>query len=216
MRRIGHFYLLVMALVGWIAVGVQIGLVVRIYTNARLPVIDGIVDALSYFTVVTNLLVAIVVTIAGQGYSNSFWTRPGTMSAAAVYIFSVGLFYTLLLSALWHPVGLELAADVALHDLIPILYTIYWIFFVPKGTLHWSQPFYWLAYPALYMAYSMLRGVLISRYQYPFANVTTMGYWRVIANSAMLLGGIYILGLIVVRIDMFVGRFRARRIRVSR
>ena len=44
------------------------------------------------------------------------------MSAVAVYIFAVGLVYSLLLSALWHPVGWALVADVALHDLMPILY----------------------------------------------------------------------------------------------
>ncbi len=211
MKRVGQTYLMVMALIGWLAVALQIGLVVRIFVSAGLSAINGVIDALSYFTVFTNLLVAVSVTAAARrGHVNKFWTRPSTMSAVAVYIFAVGLVYSLLLSALWHPVGWALVADVALHDLMPILYTIYWLIFVPKGTLKWSQPIYWLAYPLLYMAYSLLRGILISRYQYPFADVTAMGYLKVFANSAMLIAGFYVLGLILVGIDRLIGRNLAR------
>jgi hypothetical protein len=102
----------------------------------------GVIKTLSYFTILTNLLVAVVATASlASRRSDGFFTRPNTESATAVYIAIVGIIYSLLLRALWEPTGLQLAVDVALHDVIPILYLVYWVAFVPKGTLSWLAPF---------------------------------------------------------------------------
>lgn len=208
--KLRQLYLVVMAIAAWFAVALQIFLVVRIVTDEGQPAINGVVNALSYFTVLTNLLVAIVVTASVlRGNSDTFLTRPSIMSAIAVYIFVVGLMYSLFLRALWEPTGLQLVADVGLHDLMPILYVLYWLLFVPKGTLRWNQPIYWLIYPAMYFTYSLLRGAFTGRYLYPFGDVSALGYPAVLANSAILLVGFLVLGLMLVAI----GRLRDRRTR---
>jgi hypothetical protein len=198
-----------MALLGWSAVSLQIVLVASIFKDVGLPVTSGIIDALSYFTVLTNILVAIVVTASIiRGKPDTFLTGPGTMAAVAVYIIIVGVIYSLFLRPLWNPVGFQLAADVALHGLTPILYPIYWLIFVPKGKLKWIYPVYWLIYPLFYVAYSLLRGLLINRYLYPFADITILGYRKVFANTAILLLTFLALGLIMVAIDRAIARFR--------
>jgi len=157
--KLKQLFLVAMTILGWLALAIQMFLVVRIVTDAGQPPINGVINTLSYFTVLTNLLVAIVVsTSALRGHSDTFLTRPSTMSATALYILVVGLIYSLVLKALWEPTGLQRAADVALHDVMPVLYVLYWLLFVPKGTLRWSQPIYWLIYPLVYFAYSLLRG----------------------------------------------------------
>ena len=192
MRWIARSYLLAMALLGWSAVSLQIVLVASIFKDVGLPVTSGIIDALSYFTVLTNILVAIVVTASIiRGKPDTFLTGPGTMAAVAVYIIIVGVIYSLFLRPLWNPVGFQLAADVALHGLTPILY-----------------PIYWLIYPLFYVAYSLLRGLLINRYLYPFADITILGYRKVFANTAILLLTFLALGLIMVAIDRAIARFR--------
>lgn len=212
-EKLGRAFLLVIAILGWSAVTLQIFLTTRMVMDAGLSLMDGIVKTLSYFTVLTNILVAIVATASVlRGNSDTFLTRPSTMSATAHYIFVVGLIYSLVLRALWDPTGLQLAADIALHDLIPILYVLYWLIYVPKGTLRWIQPVYWLIYPFAYITYTLIRGSFGAQYPYPFVDVSALGYPAAFANIAMLFAMFLGLGLIAVVLDRLIGRFRSREI----
>jgi hypothetical protein len=204
-----QFCLVLLAVIAWLAVLLQIALAVRTVTAAGQSPLVGVVNTLSYFTILTNLIVAIVSTASAlcnaSNISDTFLTRPSTMSAVAVYIFIVGLTYSLLLRSIWDPTGLSLVLDVALHDITPVLYVLFWFFFVPKGTLRWSQPIYWLIYPVLYVVYSLIRGAITGRYPYYFVDVTLLGYPKALVNTVLLLIGFWIIGLIVVAIDRFAG-----------
>jgi hypothetical protein len=181
--------------------------------------LSGVINTQSYFTILTNLLVAIVSTasaLRGAGSSgadipDTFLTRTSTLSAVAVYIFIVGLTYSLLLRSIWDPTGLSLVLDVALHDITPILYVLFWFFFVPKGTLWWSAALYWLIYPVVYVLYCLARGAITGLYPYYFVDVTLLGYPKALLNTALMLLGFWMIGLIVVAIDRFVGRSRLNR-----
>jgi hypothetical protein len=208
-------FLIFLAVIAWIAVLLQIAVAVRAVTAAGQSSVVGVINTLSYFTILTNLIVAIVSTASAlRGASNTvdtpdtFLTRPSTMSAVAVYIFIVGLTYSLLLRSVWEPTGLNAVLDVALHDVTPILYLLFWFFFVPKGTLRWNQPIYWLIYPVLYVLYCLVRGAITGKYPYYFVDVTLLGYPKALVHTALLLVGFWVVGLIVVAIDRFVGRSR--------
>jgi hypothetical protein len=210
--------LILLAVIAWLAVLLQIALAVRTVTAAGQSSVVGVINTLSYFTILTNLIVAIVSTASATrgdsntvGTSNTFLTRPSTMSAVAVYIFIVGLTYTLLLRSIWDPTGLNAVLDVALHDVTPILYVLFWFFFVPKGTLRWSQPLYWLIYPVLYVLYCLVRGAITGLYPYYFVDVTLLGYPKAIFNTALLLIGFCVVSLIAVAIDRLAGRSRLNR-----
>jgi hypothetical protein len=200
-------YLLLLAVIAWCALILQTALVIKtVVAGGQSPLI-GIVNTFSYFTVLTNLLVSIVCTASVlRDRPGTFLTRPSTLSAVAVYIFVVGLTYSLLLRSLWSPTGLNAVADISLHDVVPILYTLYWIFFVRKGTLRWSQPLSWLIYPLLYVIYCLVRGARIGFYPYHFADPILLGYPRALANTAFLLIGFWLLGLLAVAIDRMAGR----------
>jgi hypothetical protein len=208
--------LILLAVIAWLAVLLQIALAVRIVTAAGQSPITGVINTLSYFTILTNLIVAIVSTAAAlhsptSNAPDSFLSRTSTFSAVAVYIFIVGLTYSLLLRSIWDPTGLSLVLDVALHDITPILYVLFWFFFVPKGTLRWSDPVYWLIYPVLYVLYCLIRGAITGLYPYYFVDVTLLGYPKALLNTALLLVSFWIVALIVVAIDRFVGRSRLNR-----
>src|ERR1700755_2268486 len=88
--------LILLAVIAWLAAPLQTALAVRTVTAAGQSPLVGIINTLSYFTILTNLIVAIVSTAsalrgAAAGTSSSFLTRTSTMSAVAVYIFIVGL-----------------------------------------------------------------------------------------------------------------------------
>jgi hypothetical protein len=205
-------YLLLIAAIAWCALILQTGLVIKaVMADGQSPLV-GIVNTFSYFTVLTNFLVATVCTASLlRDRSDIFLTRPSTHSAVAVYIFVVGLIYSLLLRSLWSPTGLNAVADIALHDVVPILYTLYWIFFVRKGTLRWSQPLSWLIYPLLYVVYCLVRGARIGFYPYHFVDPILLGYPKALTNTAFLLIGFWLLGLLAVAIDHIVGRSLLRR-----
>jgi hypothetical protein len=192
-------FLFAIAVIAWLAVALQIFLTTEAVMRDGFSALYGIVKALSYFTILTNLLVAVVATSALTARAaENFFTRPSTMSATAVYIAVVGIIYSLLLRALWEPSGLQLAVDVALHDAVPVLYVAYWVLYVPKGSLRWFDALRWLLYPLAYVLYTVVRGELTGDYPYPFANVAQLGYATVLANTALLLVVFFVLGLICV------------------
>jgi hypothetical protein len=94
----------------------------------------------SFFTILTNLLVALGTTFAVSGARcriGLLFSQPVVQTATAIYISVVGVVYSFILRELWAPTGLQKIADVLLHDLIPLLYVAFWIFFVPKSNLRW-------------------------------------------------------------------------------
>ncbi|HUZ64880.1 MAG TPA: Pr6Pr family membrane protein [Acetobacteraceae bacterium] len=204
-------FLAAIALLGWLIIGLQTLLTVRIVIQAGRSMADGVVTTFSYFTVLTNLLVAVVATACLlRRRSDNILTRPGILTAAAVYIAVVGLVYSLVLRALWQPAGLQRVLDMAEHDAMPVLFVTYWLAFVPKGGLRWKEPAAWLIYPVLYGAWALLRGALTGRYPYPFLDVRALGYSRTLANLAMLVALFLAVGLIFVALDRAIGRARRR------
>nr|WP_245196849.1 Pr6Pr family membrane protein [Labrys sp. LIt4] len=164
--------------------------------------LDGVVLVFSYFTVLTNTLVAIVAGASALlGERNGLLTRPGTRAAAAIYIFVVGAIFAALLTGLRETHGLDRLADDTLHRVVPVLFVLYWLLFVPKGQLRWRDPVAWMLYPLLYVAYSLLYGALSGRYLYPFGDVSVLGYGGALANGLLILAGFLVLGMIVVAID---------------
>jgi hypothetical protein len=114
----------------------------------------------------------------------------------------------LVLERTWNPTGLQLAADIVLHKVVPVLYVIAWLLFVPKGMLQWRHPIQWLLYPAVYAAYTMMRGEITGRYPYPFSDVGALGLPRVLVNTAVIFVLFFVLGAIVVAIDHRLGQLR--------
>jgi hypothetical protein len=207
--KLKHLCARLLAIIAWLAVVVQIAVAVKtVMAEGQSPLLS-VINTLSYFTILTNILVAMVSTaVALHGDSDAFLTRPSTQSAVTVYIFLVGVTYSLLLRSVWEPTGLNAILNIALHDVVPVLFVFYWFLFVPKGTLRWSQPICWLLYPLLYVLYCIVRGELTGIYPYHFVDVTLLGYPRALTNTVLLLLSFWILGLIVVAIDQLLGKSR--------
>ena len=136
----------------------------------------------------------------------AFFASVTVQSGTAVYIAIVGIVYSLLLRHIWNPQGWQKVADVPLHDLIPLLYVVYWVIFVRKSSLLWKHAVWWLTYPAAYFAYTLLRGAALGWYPYPFLDANALGYSRVSMNAVMLLAAFLLTGLLVVGIGRWMGR----------
>ena len=192
----------VIAGLGWFGLSVQLYFNIHWALVKDLSIPAHLINYFSYFTVETNLLVALMLTITCvRPQAEQFLTTPSVRSALVVYMIIVGVVYAVLLRNLWHPQGVQLLADRVLHDAIPFLYPLYWLAYLPKGSLRWSDPAWWLVFPVVYFLYSMLRGAAFGTYLYPFFDVAQLGFARVTMNGIGLLAGFFGLGVVVTAID---------------
>lgn len=197
------------AILGWVGLAIQLYLILysRWTLDARL--IGGLVSFFSYFTVLTNTLVATVLTCewtSRESAARRWFLQPWVSSAIAVSIAVVGLVYSVLLRHLWHPEGWQFLADELLHDIMPLLFLAYWWRCVPKGTLRLRHIGLWVIYPLVYFAYALWRGHLLAVYPYPFIDVDKLGYPQVFVNAGGLLAGFVVVALMVIGLDRWQGR----------
>jgi len=196
-----RIYAAVGALLGWFALALQLYLMlVQAPGPERL---DAVITYFSFFTILTNILTAVVFTAvalqpkAGWG---QWLRRPSVQAATAVYIAIVGMVYQLLLRQLWNPQGAQWVADVLLHSIIPVGYVVYWLLFAPRAGLNWKDAVVWLTYPAVYLVYILARGAVSGLYPYPFVDVNVLGYGGVIARAGLLMLVFLGMGLLVVAV----------------
>jgi len=197
----------VFAGVGWLALAGQFAVFVEAWTLTG--VLERLEKYFSYFTILTNILVALVLTLPLMpGTSRAgVWSRSeGVRAGVAMYAVVVGVIYHLLLRATWEPRGFQIVTDTLLHTVMPLAILIDWLAFTPKGHLRWLDAGKWLAFPLAFGAWSLLHGAIGRWYPYWFIDVGELGYGRVLLNLGGLLVFFALVGLIVVAIDRTLGR----------
>ena len=172
-------------IVSWTVVIVQYFLMIQ---NRVVAVPETALRFFSFFTILTNILVAIVYSanyFVGKK-SLGFFVNPRVQTAVGVYIFIVGFVYNLILRFIWKPSGLQQVVDEFLHLSIPIVYILVWFFYVKKETIIWTSVFAWLLYPLIYICVVLFLGSFSNFYPYPFIDVSVLGY-KVVFRNALLL-----------------------------
>jgi hypothetical protein len=198
-----RIYAAVGALLGWFALALQLYLMLVQAPPGIAALLATVLTFISFFTILTNLLVALVLSAVALRIETAwgrFFSSPSMQAGAAVYIAIVGMVYRLLLRQLWNPQGAQWVADVLLHDVIPVGYVLYWLLFAPRAGLRWKDAIDWLVYPAVYLVYILARGAVSRVYPYPFVDVNVLGYGGVLVRAAMFLLVFLGMGLIVVTV----------------
>ncbi len=175
------------ATIAWFSVLTQYYLMIE---NRVTPILETTIRFFSFFTILTNLLVAIYFTLSLIKKENrvlSIINKPGTLTAVTVYITIVGLVYQILLRHVWDPKGMQRVIDELLHSAIPILVTIFWYLYEEKKSIAYKQILKWLIYPLIYLLFILIRGEFSNFYPYPFVNITNLGLKQVLINSAGLI-----------------------------
>ncbi|NMX55176.1 MULTISPECIES: Pr6Pr family membrane protein [unclassified Pseudomonas] len=202
-------YVATAALAGWTGLAIQQYLIFYSRWEAGASLLGGLINFFSFFTVLTNTLVVVVLSYAlvnRESAVKRFFLAPAVSSGIAASIVVVSLAYNLLLRHLWSPTGFQFIADELLHDVMPLLFVIYWWRCVPKGTLHFKHIGGWVIYPLVYFGYVLLRGHLLGQYQYPFIDVDSLGYPQVFVNAGGILAGFVLIALAVVGLDKVLKR----------
>ena len=193
-----RFFGITLALVTWFAIILQLLITTESYINF-----------FSYFTILSNILVAVTLSCAiftPHTKLGSYCASISVQSAIALYIFIVGLVYNLVLRGIWEPKGWQLVADNLLHVAVPLFYVVYWLVFIPKGTLNWKDGIVWAYFPLAYLIYSLIRGHLMGWYPYPFLNVSKFGYQKVFVNSGFMVIAFVVVGFLLIAFNKFMGK----------
>jgi len=184
------FYVGLAALVVWFGLGLQFYISTQLYVSQGRTFAGAIIQILSYFTVLTNILVALAfsyILLSPNSKTGQFFSRTSTLTAIVVYITIVGCIYNIILSTQWNPQGLFKLADTLLHTVSPILFIIFWLVFVPKVKLRWILSIKWLWFPFFYLLYSLVRGQVLGIYPYFFMDIGVLGYKQTIINCLFVL-----------------------------
>jgi hypothetical protein len=198
--------------IAWSGVLLQLVLSLRLALRSGQTAADGLVSYFGYFTVLTNLFVALALSAVLREAARPkgrLLAHPQVLACAAVSIALVGLAYHVLLRHIWDPQGAQWLADVLLHYVTPLGFVLWWVARAPWPDLRWWSPLAWSMFPVAYLAYALARGVWLSRYPYPFIDVTALGYAQVMWNAMALLAVFLVLGGGLVGLKSLWRKFRS-------
>lgn len=186
------------AAIGWFAVITQLYLMML---NRVVSIPETIFRFFSFFTIDTNILVALCFTfifLRGNSRTSRFLTNPTRITAITIYITIVGIVYNVILRSIWQPEGLQKVIDELLHSVIPVLFILFWLIFVPIEQLKWKNAFSFLIYPIIYMTYAVVHGAVTKFYPYLFVDVNRLGYNKALFNAGLFLLAIFLLSLTLI------------------
>ncbi|HET8969819.1 MAG TPA: Pr6Pr family membrane protein [Candidatus Nanopelagicales bacterium] len=174
-----------------------------------------VADNLSYFTIWSNIVVAVVLTVLAL--------RPGADSPllrvlrldTLLMITITGLVYAVVLAPGAEPLqGWQVAGNFFVHQATPVVTVVVWLVVGPRGWIRWSTIPSALILPIVWLVYTLIRGAVIDAYPYGFLDVIRHGYGTVLLNVV----GVLVLGLLVCAVLLAVDRWltRGRRDRDAR
>ncbi len=189
-----------LALVAWFGVLLQLLLSIQLaQANGKL-VVEGLVVYFGYFTVLSNIFVALVASarvMATRTREPGWLARETTLGCATTAIILVGIAYHLLLRKIWDPQGWQWLADVVLHYIVPLLTLMVWMLLRHPQRLPVWHPLAWCLYPIAYLVYALVRGIWLNSYPYPFIDVNVLGSPRMLLNGIGLLVAFVVVGYLV-------------------
>lgn len=151
----------------------------------------------SFFTIQSNIFVAVVLLICGL---TSLGERPTLRfdmirGAAVAYIALVGVVYGVLLSGYQEELQTNVPwADTVVHKIIPIVMVVDWLLMPPGRRIDFRRALIWTIYPIVYLAYTLIRGPRVDWWPYPFLNPhhESQGYGVVALYSVGIAAGFII------------------------
>jgi hypothetical protein len=164
----------------------------------------------SFFTILSNLFAAAVLfeggrrQLVGSGEVAGLWR-----GAAVVYMAVTYIVFAILLRDAQEELQTHVAwVDSVLHRVMPVVVIVDWLVAPPHRAITARQALWWLAFPLVWLAFTLVRGAIDGRYPYAFLNPANGGYGVV----ALYCVAIFVLFLIVIGVVAWTGNaLRARR-----
>ncbi len=163
------------------------------WSSERLPDYYGW-NLFSYFTVESNLIAAAVFVLAAIAITRKKpfgdWFRY-VRGGAVLYMLVTGIVYATLLQN--NPdanpaLGFDWK-NFVLHQLGPLFIIAWWLLWPSAKAISAREAWWWLAFPVVWIAYTLIRASATGWYPYPFLNPDKVGGWSGVT--------VYIIGITV-------------------
>lgn len=116
--------------------------------------------------------------------------------AAVVYLAITGVVYALLLAGLPGQ-GVQPWVNTVVHQVVPVVLVLDWLLVPPARPVPLPRAWWWLVFPLLFCAYTLVRGPFVGWYPYPFLDPGPHGYGHVAVGAAGIAVGFVVATLLV-------------------
>lgn len=145
-----------------------------------------VANLFTFFTILSNILVAIVCAVLAACPRHRSTPFAVAWLDAVLAIAVTGIVYNTVLAGLYDLRGAEYFADRLFHLVSPLMFLVGWLLFGPRGLVTARVVALSLIYPLAWLAFTLVRGAIITWYPYPFLDVTVLGYGQVVLNSLLI------------------------------
>ena len=148
------------------------------------PLGDRLLRLVSYFTIQSNVLVAVVAGMLLRDPARDGGVFRVVRLDAVIGITVTGLVHWFLLRPLLDLEGLHQLCDTLLHVVVPLLAFVVWLAFGPRPRITLRTVLLALIWPIAWLVYTLIIGELTGFYPYPFIDAAALGYGQVLLNAA--------------------------------
>ncbi|PZS17698.1 MAG: hypothetical protein DLM57_07805 [Pseudonocardiales bacterium] len=190
--RVWHGAIAVLVVVGLI---IQISIALRVHATppsvapgqlAGATLGGRLLRVASFFTIQSNILAAITSAQLARspGRDGRGW-RIARLDAL-IGITVTGIVYSTVLARMHEPRGWEqVSSNAIFHYVVPVMMVLGWLAFGPRPRITRATLLASLAFPILWFGYTLIHGATDGWYPYPFVDVDTHGYPRVLLNALL-------------------------------
>jgi hypothetical protein len=170
-----------------------------------------IFDYFTYFTILSNILVAVILTMLFLNPSRDGQIFRVLRLDTVLMITVTGVVYNLVLAADAKNVGWQIVANSLEHQITPVVTVVVWLLVGPRGWINLRTMVWAFALPIGWLVFALIRGAIIGAYPYPFLDVVQYGYGTVLTNVAFIVLFAAVILLILWGVDALVSRLSRRR-----
>lgn len=152
------------------------------------------VNFFSYFTNLSNILASLVfLYLAVRRPSPRSAACDLVRGAAVVYMAITGVIFNILLRDV-DELGIVVPwVNAVVHSVMPAVVVLDWLIDPPRWRIPWRLALWWLAFPVVYVTYSLIRGAVVHWYPYPFLSPEHPGGYGRVAAFCVAIAAVFVL-----------------------
>jgi hypothetical protein len=164
------------------------------------------IDLFGYFTIWSNLLVAVTITLLFLNPNRSSQRFKLFRNTSLLMILMTGILYHLLIAPTANPESWNIYTNAFQHYITPAITVFVWLLVGPRKWFSLRMTISVFAIPTAYLIYTFARGAIIDRYPYGFFDVIEYGYVSVGTTLVMIYIAGYVLALLFLALDKVLSR----------
>lgn len=170
-----------------------------------------LLDTFSYFTLWSNVVVAIGATLIAWRPEHDTAVRRALRLAGLLMITITAIVYAFVLAPTAVVVGWHQVTNPLQHVVVPAVTVAVWAVWGPRDWCSWRTVPAALVVPLCWVAWMLARGAAIDAYPYGFVNVAVHGYATVALNITLILAFGLLIALLFHLLDRLLARLSSRR-----